>query len=249
MKKIIFASLLFAGMSIFSACDNTGKHEGNDTTTTSTNGGEGNSDNSGASTQTGGGSTGGTGADTVNNNAGSASGNNVNNTIGNSSTATDTTGRMGGNTGAHNGTGNMDKATTDFISKAASGGMMEVELGNMAAQKAQNQRVKNFGSMMVIDHTQANKDLKNIASGKNITMPTAMLPEHQRHVDMIKNKTGADFDKAYMKMMLDDHKKDVNEFKQASTTLKNADIKGFASRTLPVLQKHLDSAQAINAKM
>lgn len=139
-----------------------------------------------------------------------------------------------------------DKATTDFIMKAASGGMMEVELGQAAQQNAQNQRVKDFGAMMVTDHTNANNELKTIASSKSVDVPATLMPDHQKHVDMLKNKTGAEFDKAYMKMMLDDHKKDIGEFKKASTGSTDADIKTFAGKTLPTLQKHLDSAQAIN---
>ncbi len=220
MKKVIFVSLfLAAGVSIFSACNNNKKKEGNGSTINSTNGSGVNSDNAGVPTGKGGSS------DSI---------------MSNSSAPPDTTPKVGSN---------MDKACIDFITKAASSGMMEVELGNMAAQKAQNQRVKNFGSMMVTDHTQVNNELKSIISGKNITIPTTMSSEHQREVDRMKNKAGEAFDKAYMKMMVEDHKKDVSEFKKASTTLKNADVKGFASRTLPVLQKHLDSAQAINSKM
>jgi putative membrane protein len=143
----------------------------------------------------------------------------------------------------------LDKDATEFVTKAASGGMMEVELGKVAQQKAQNQRVKDFGSMMVTDHTQANDELKSIVSSKNGSVPSAMMPEHQKHVDELNNKTGAAFDKSYMKMMLEDHKKDVAEFKKTSEKSTDADIKNFAAKTLPVLQKHLDSAKAINSKM
>ncbi|MEO6454374.1 MAG: DUF4142 domain-containing protein [Ginsengibacter sp.] len=141
-----------------------------------------------------------------------------------------------------------DKDATDFVMKAGSGGMMEVELGKVAQDKAKSQRIKDFGSMMVTDHSNANDELKSIASSKNITIPSSLMPDHQKHVDMLKNKSGADFDKAYLSMMLDDHKKDVAEFKKASENSTDSDIKNFAAKTLPVLQKHLDSAQAIHNK-
>jgi putative membrane protein len=103
--------------------------------------------------------------------------------------------------------------------------------------------------MLVTDHSKANDELKSIASSKSVTVPAAMMPAHQKHVDMLKAKSGADFDKAYMNMMLDDHKKDIADFKKASSNGTDSDIKNFAAKTLPVLQKHLDSAQAIHGKM
>jgi len=139
----------------------------------------------------------------------------------------------------------VDQDTKDFVMKAASGGMMEVELGKIAQEKAHNKRVKDYADMLVADHTKANDDLKSIASSK-VTMPAAMMPDEQKHVDMMKNKSGADFDKSYINMMIEDHKKDIAEFKKASQNLKDAGVKGFATNALPVLQKHLDSAQAIH---
>lgn len=142
----------------------------------------------------------------------------------------------------------VDADSKDFVMKAASGGMMEVELGKVAQQKAQDPRVKNFGQMMVDDHSKANDELKGIASSKNIMIPDKMMDDHQKHVDEMSKKSGKDFDKAYMDMMLNDHKEDIGDFKKASENSKDADIKGFAGKTLPVLQKHLDSAQAIHGK-
>ena len=167
-----------------------------------------------------------------------------------SSSMSDTTNRMMdssnrlGDTSAMN-RNPLDKDATEFVTKAASGGMMEVALGRVAQEKAASQRVKDFGNMMVTDHTQANDELKSLASSKNVTVPSTMMPEQQKHMDELSKKTGADFDKAYVKMMVNDHKKDVAEFKKASEKSTDADIKNFAAKTLPVLQKHLDSILAI----
>lgn len=142
--------------------------------------------------------------------------------------------------------GPVDPMDTTFVSKAATGGMEEVMMANVAMQNASSQRVKDFATMMIQDHSKANNELKSIASAKSITVPADLTPEQQKDMDMIKKKTGKDFDKAYMDMMLKDHKKDVGEFEKASTNLKDADLKGFATKTLPVLKTHLDSAQAIS---
>lgn len=142
----------------------------------------------------------------------------------------------------------VDKDDADFAVKAANGGMMEVQLGNYAQQNGVSKRVKDFGAMMVKDHTKANEELKSIASAKNITLPTTIGNDAQKDMDNLMKKKGADFDKAYMNMMLDDHKKDVKEFEKAAKDCKDAEIKSFAGKTLPVLLVHLDSTKAITGK-
>ncbi len=136
----------------------------------------------------------------------------------------------------------------DFMVKAASGGMMEVELGKIAQSKALDPRVKNFGAMMIKDHTQANAEMKMVADGKSVTLPASLGEEHRKHVDELQKKSGAEFDKAYISMMVDDHKNDISEFEDA-TKLDDADVKALAQKTLPVLRTHLDSAKAINSAL
>ena len=143
----------------------------------------------------------------------------------------------------------IDQKTKDFVADAATGGMMEVELGNVAQQKAKSQHVKDFGKMMVDDHTQANNNLKDIASKKNIDVPATITDDQKKDMDKLSKKSGADFDKAYVNMMVDDHKKDIDAFKKATGDVGDNDIKNFATTTLPTLQKHLDSIQAIKSKM
>src|SRR5690606_20803352 len=111
---------------------------------------------------------------------------------------------------------------------------------------ASNQRVKNFGEMMVKDHGKANDELKQLASAKNIQLPSAPMEDHQKHIDDLKDKTGVEFDKDYMKMMVDDHEEDIKKFQDAATEVNDADLKAFAAKNLPVLQAHLDSAKVIN---
>ena len=153
------------------------------------------------------------------------------------------------NTTAVTNTTTVDKESMDFVTKAASGGMLEVQLGQLAQQNAKSQRVKDFGSMMVTDHSQANNELKSLAASNNITVSSALLPDHQNHLDMMSKMKGADFDKHYMDMMVGDHKEDIDEFKKEANSSSNDAFKGFAAKTLPTLQKHLDSAQAIHSKM
>ena len=140
----------------------------------------------------------------------------------------------------------VSEEDSKFAVMAASGGMMEVQLGELAQQKASSQRVKDFGAMMVRDHTKANDELKNLAGMKNITVPPAPGEDHMDQITNLSKKSGREFDREYMKMMVDDHQEDIDEFEKCSNNSKDADLKAFAAKTLPVLRTHLDSAKAIN---
>jgi len=134
----------------------------------------------------------------------------------------------------------------EFAVEAASGGLMEVELGTIAAQNASSPKVKEFGQRMVRDHSKANEELKAIAMRKNITLPTTPGDKHQHHIDELKAKKGADFDKAYMSMMVEDHNEDIKKFENEGQTGKDADIKAFAAGKVTVLKEHLEMAKATN---
>lgn len=142
----------------------------------------------------------------------------------------------------------VDKDAANFAVDVANGGMMEIELGNYAQQNAADDRVKAFGAMMAKDHTLANNELQAIASSKNITLPASIGNDTKKEIEKLMKKTGKDFDKAYMSMMLDDHKKDVSAFEKNAKECKDTAIKKFAIKTLPVLKVHLDSAKAITGK-
>lgn len=168
---------------------------------------------------------------------------------GGDSTAGGTSGTARGGDSA-NATSNVPPDTADiaFVKKAASGGMLEVQLGNVAASNAMSPSVKQFGEMMITDHTQANTNLKSIAQQLQINVSDSLMPMHAKHKQMLSSTKGSAFDKAYMKMMVEDHKEDIADFQKASNS-KNNMIKNFASQTLPVLTKHLDSATAIAGRV
>lgn len=132
-----------------------------------------------------------------------------------------------------------------FVTEAARGGLAEVQLGQLASQNASSDAVREFGQRMVTDHTQANNQLQQIASGKGITLPTDLGTENQAMLDRLSSLTGTEFDRQYMQHMLQDHNEDVSLFQQQSQQGEDADLRAFASQTLPVLQEHLQLAQTI----
>lgn len=135
---------------------------------------------------------------------------------------------------------------SEFMTKAASSNMMEIELGKLAQQKAQNADVKRFAQMMVTDHTKASAEMKALAAQKNVTLPDSMGSEHRDHMNKMRDKTGADFDKDYMDMMVNAHQKDVSMFEDASQNMQDPDVKAFASKTLETLRMHHKEAERIN---
>jgi putative membrane protein len=136
----------------------------------------------------------------------------------------------------------------DFMKEAAGGGLAEVELGKLAATKAQNAEVKSFGQMMVTDHTKANTELKSLAAKKNVTLPTDP-GSHKSTMDDLKGLKGADFDEAYVDQMVDDHETDVAAFQQQADNSSDPDVKAFAAKTLPVLKTHLEKIRSIQSKL
>lgn len=139
----------------------------------------------------------------------------------------------------------QDDAAT--AAKFVEGGTMEVKLGNLAQTNASNQKVKDFGKMMVQDHTKAGDELKALAKKKGWTFSEDLGADKKAKYDEMAAKKGADFDKAYSSFMVDDHKEDIADYKKAAAEGKDSDFKAFAQKTLPTLEHHLKMAEEANA--
>lgn len=144
------------------------------------------------------------------------------------------------------------KDSAKFTATAAQGGMMEVELGRLALQRAGDPSVRAFGQKMVSDHTAANAELKGVAARKNLTLPGEMSSDQKSMVEKLSKLSGAEFDKEYMSDMVKDHETDVKDFQVQASEGSDPEIKSFAGKTLPILQGHLqmarDTAGKIGAK-
>ncbi len=148
------------------------------------------------------------------------------------------------------GTGTSTSRVDDkkFVKNAAMGGMMEVELGKIAAAKGGSEGVKQFGQKMVDDHSKANDQLKEVAGKEHMDLPSALDSKHQSKLDKMSGLSGAAFDKAYVKDMVKDHEQDVSEFQTEAQNGTNPDIKQFAATTLPTLKEHLNMIKDLNKK-
>lgn len=138
---------------------------------------------------------------------------------------------------------------TTFMMKAAQGSLAEIELGNLAQQKANSQAVKDLASRLVADHTKASDQLKQIAQKDNVQLPATLRPQDQKLRDHLASLSGPEFDRMYTQHMMADHKKDIAEFRKEARSGTNPDTKQFASQTLPVLEEHLKMTQQVNQQI
>jgi len=137
-----------------------------------------------------------------------------------------------------------------FAMKAAQGNMAEVALGKLATQNGQSDDVKKFGQRLIDDHGKAEQDLEGIASKDNLTLPKKVNAQQKAEEQRLSKLNGAAFDRAYMRLMVQDHTKDVAEFrKESNSSAANSDLRDFAKRTYPTLQDHLTMAKSIKNAM
>jgi putative membrane protein len=132
-----------------------------------------------------------------------------------------------------------------FVNEAATGGLLEIKVGQLAQEKGQTQAVKEYGQKLVEDHTKADSELKRAAAEDGLKVPDTLEPKQQALLDKLSSLSGDQFDKAFVKDAVKDHEKDIKEFKREAEGGTHANIKQFASSTVPVLEQHLAMAKSL----
>lgn len=133
----------------------------------------------------------------------------------------------------------------DFLRQTASDSLTEVELGQLAQERASGADVKAFAGTMVADHGKANDELKQLAKMSDTAVKEEIGAEHQALKERLSRLSGADFDRAYMDAMVKDHEEAVASFQRQATAAGNGDLKAWVVRTLPTLEDHLERAREI----
>ena len=136
----------------------------------------------------------------------------------------------------------------EFICHTIQAGLTEINLGELAEERANDPRVKEFGKQMIQDHTQANESLKNLAVQEGIRVPAACDAEHRAVINKIAKIPRQNFDLMYMEQMITDHKKVIASL-QAETKDGNSDLKEWAKKTLPTVEEHLKMAEDIDKEL
>jgi putative membrane protein len=142
----------------------------------------------------------------------------------------------------------VSKKDQEFFTKAAGGGMYEVEAGKLAQGKGQDEGVKSYGGMLVKDHGAANDELKALAAKKGAALPPGVPSDKQKKLDKL--SAAKDFDKEFVNEVgLQDHKVDIALFENTSKSADDKDVKAFAAKTLPTLKAHREHAEGLKRGM
>ena len=148
-----------------------------------------------------------------------------------------------------------------FVEKMGQANIAEVKLGQLAAERAANAQVKQFAGRMVNDHQKANGELKQIASKMAVQLPADLDAKHQELYDRLSKLKGPEFDREYMKAMVDGHQEVLGELERQTGSSErgvgtaggasqaNASVSGWAKNTLPDVRQHLEQAKQIEAKL
>jgi putative membrane protein len=139
-----------------------------------------------------------------------------------------------------------DKKSDDqtFVQKANEINLGESRIGELTQKNASNDAIKKFGERMVQDHSQLNKELREIASKKGITLPDQLDQKHQDLMDQLMKLNGANFDRTFAKDMVSGHEKAIEVFEAEVKNGQDPDIKAWAEKSLPTLREHLRLAKA-----
>ena len=144
--------------------------------------------------------------------------------------------------------GQIPNPDKKFIEDAAAGGKAEVQMGQLGEQKATDPAVRDFATKMTEDHQKANEQLTRLLADKGITEPESTA-ETTHMSDQLQNESGADFDRAYMKDMVEDHKKDIASFKNEAAHGQDPEIRAWAAENVPVMEEHLQMAEKIESNL
>jgi putative membrane protein len=139
----------------------------------------------------------------------------------------------------------VSKSDEGFMMAAAQGGMTEVKLGELAVQNGTRQDVKDFGAMMVKDHSAINDSMKALATLKDVMLPANLDAKHQKMVDKQAALTGSKFDDAYIATMVKAHKMDLKAFQGEASKTKDPDVKNFVNQAIPIIEQHLKMIEAM----
>lgn len=151
--------------------------------------------------------------------------------------------------GINSSTAQVGAPEIQFITEAAAGGLFEVRVAQLAAQKANDTTVKSYASMLLEDHTAANEKLRQLAAGLRVSLPTDISEDNKKVLERLGQASGNDFDRQFVETVgIKDHKDDIAKFEKVGNTTANASVRTFALATLPTLRAHLRAAQKLPVK-
>jgi putative membrane protein len=139
------------------------------------------------------------------------------------------------------------KTEKEFISDAIKGDNSEIAMGHLAISKSASDPVKAFGQTLIDDHSKAKTDASAVAETIGVSPPQEMSPEAQRDMANLQKLSGREFDREFARVMVEDHQRDIAEFKNEAAG-SHGPVQQLAAQTLPTLEKHLQMAKSLSAE-
>jgi putative membrane protein len=141
----------------------------------------------------------------------------------------------------------LDPRDAEFMKDAARGGIAEVKMGESGLSNGESQGVKDFSKRLIDDHTKANQELEKLAIRKGVILPDGVSEQHKTMLQHLSSLKGREFDAAVQQHAVEEHKRNIEKFKAASEKSKDPEVRSFAEKALPMLQRHLEMAQNLSS--
>ncbi len=139
--------------------------------------------------------------------------------------------------------------TDNFVKTALNGGVMEKELGQMAVKRGNSKEVKDLGMMLAKNHSNADMKLESIAKDMNIDVQPKLTKDQQKTLDELRLKPSNEFSRAFVNIVVKNHQSDIAAFKEAEKKVPDGKLDNWIDTTLPVLEKHLTTAENVQKDM
>jgi putative membrane protein len=143
----------------------------------------------------------------------------------------------------------VSAADQDFMNKAAEANLTEIDIARVALQKSDNSDVRDYANMIQSDHTAALEDVTDLMKEKGLPAPKTLAADTRRDVDRMSGLSGAEFDREFVNMMVADHQKTLELFRDALANAQDPSVKKYAEDLTPKLEMHLDKAQRLQSKL
>lgn len=138
---------------------------------------------------------------------------------------------------------------SEFLVSSTETNLMEIEIGRLAQSKGTDPGVKEFGKMLVADHTKAAAETKPFADRLQVSLPSSITEKGKEHYNKLNEKSGKEFDEKFADMMVEGHEDAVSKMEKASADANDPEIKAWAANMVPTLRQHLDHAKKLKEQL
>jgi putative membrane protein len=142
-----------------------------------------------------------------------------------------------------------NEADQKFIEEAVRGNLGEIEAGREVLVRTRNEDVKEFGEMLVTDHTKALEQAQEIAKALGVMPPTEPSEKAKESMEKLEDLTGAAFEREFLAQMVQAHRETIDKYEAHAEEGDDERVAEFIEATLPVVKHHLETAQELQREL